>query len=570
MACPGYRARVGRHGYRPLSWHRIITAARLLIMQIQEIRIELKNYRCFPGERPVRIDLQPGFVSFVGMNNSGKSTILRFFYEFRQAFGQFASPTGDFLAALVGSARGFQLQGVPDPAEVFSDRNDRDIVVEISVTADEAPADALYPNKLVLTYGRQNRGFTIGAYAPDELPQVDLRWEGQVLWGPQAAGPGVGARADFGPYFKAFDLLHRAIYIGPFRNAINIGATEQYYDLNVGQAFITAWRRFKTGTSRSERAAAIEVTDAIGRIFEFEDLEINASDDGQTLIVNVDNGTYRLQDLGAGIAHFIIVLAYVATRKPSIILIDEPESNLHPALQLDFLTTLGDFSEFCVAFATHSMGLARAASERVYSVQRVQQGESSVSEYERTPDLAEFLGALNFSGYQELGFERVLLVEGTSDVTALQRMLRPFGVEHRIVMIPLGGSSLINAKAEPHLAELKRITPNLSVLIDSERQAKDDPIVKERRAFVDACAKLEIECHVLDRRSLENYFSDSAIKAVMGAKYRELQPYEALSQADPAWAKPDNWRIAGEMTREEIEAAGDLGEFLLALSKEDA
>lgn len=49
-------------------------------------RVTLKNYRCFPDAHPCRLDLREGFTGLVGANNSGKSSLLRFFYEFRGAF----------------------------------------------------------------------------------------------------------------------------------------------------------------------------------------------------------------------------------------------------------------------------------------------------------------------------------------------------------------------------------------------------------------------------------------------------------------------------------------------------
>jgi len=50
----------------------------------------------------------------------------------------------------------------------------------------------------------------------------------------------------------------------------------------------------------------------------------------------------------------------------------------------------------------------------------------------------------------------------------------------------------------------------------------------------------------------------------MGSKYSALQPYERLEDASLRWAEADNWRIACEMSRAELEAT-DLGEFLQSL-----
>jgi energy-coupling factor transporter ATP-binding protein EcfA2 len=212
----------------------------------------------------------------------------------------------------------------------------------------------------------------------------------------------------------------------------------------------------------------------------------------------------------------------VAVRRPAYVLIDEPELNLHPSLQLDFLTTLAGYTSAGILFATHSLGLARAGAEQIYSVRREQQGVSDVRELEGTPELARFLGELSFSSYEELGFDRILLVEGPTEVKLFQRLLRLYGIEHQVVLMPLGGGSLINAEAEAQLRELKRISSNLLAIVDSERSAAGAEPEANVRGFAEACAKAEIGCHVLELRAIENYFPDHAVKATMGESYRRL------------------------------------------------
>ena len=48
-----------------------------------QIRLTIKNYRCFTEANPARINIRKGFTALIGINNSGKTTILKFFYEFR-------------------------------------------------------------------------------------------------------------------------------------------------------------------------------------------------------------------------------------------------------------------------------------------------------------------------------------------------------------------------------------------------------------------------------------------------------------------------------------------------------
>jgi hypothetical protein len=68
----------------------------------------------------------------------------------------------------------------------------------------------------------------------------------------------------------------------------------------------------------------------------------------------------------------------------------------------------------------------------------------------------------------------------------------------------------------------------------------------------------------LSRRALENYFTDGAVKKALGESYGALGPFDAFSTAEPRWAKNQNWRIAAEMTREDLEGT-DLGGFFSQL-----
>jgi hypothetical protein len=69
---------------------------------------------------------------------------------------------------------------------------------------------------------------------------------------------------------------------------------------------------------------------------------------------------------------------------------------------------------------------------------------------------------------------------------------------------------------------------------------------------------------VLERRATENYMTDRAVKLLKGNAYRELGPFETLRSASISWSKEENWRIAKEMTKEELEST-DLGPFLSTL-----
>ena len=216
-------------------------------------------------------------------------------------------------------------------------------------------------------------------------------------------------RADVSDLFEACKDLSETLYIGPFRNAINVGTGQNYFDIQVGQTFVQQWRNLKTGPVVKQREATYRLTEDIRHLFGYNQLEINPSDDNKTLRLFINGKSHNLYEVGSGLTQFILVLANAAIRPPAYILIDEPEVNLHPTLQRDFLTTLASYSREGILFGTHSIGLARTIASTIYSVRKESEETSQLTTLETTPRLSELLGELSFSGYKELGSIRFCL-----------------------------------------------------------------------------------------------------------------------------------------------------------------
>jgi energy-coupling factor transporter ATP-binding protein EcfA2 len=525
-----------------------------------QVEITIKNYRCFPDSKPARVVLRNGFTAFVGVNNSGKSSLLKFFYEFRNIFSILSSPSSLSGHVFEGGFQKFDFpSSVFDREEVFSKSNNRDLVVEVRPIEIpvEAPTDSLViPAKMMLTISRDRSAWTASLHtSKGPIERGFGVFSGTVLHNSYSG------KLELSKYFDAFRSMANALYVGPFRNATQLGSNLEYFDMRIGQDFVQTWRTMKTGNVGKQNETIYRLTEDIRRIFGYRDLEINPSETVVTLQVFIDGRSFRLPELGTGITQFILVLANVAIKNPSYVLIDEPELNLHPSLQLDFLTTLASYAREGILFGTHNIGLARASADWVYSLQKIQEGESEINELGSTPRLSEFVGELSFSGYREIGFNKVLLVEGRTDVKTVQQFLRYYRKDHQIVILPLGGSQLINDSSETELQEIKRISENVFALIDSERDAPDARLNSQRAAFVELCGNAKIACHPLERRAIENYLSDAAVKKIKGPKYQALGPYQKLNDTSPAWAKEENWRIAREMSIDDLTGT-DLGKFL--------
>ena len=525
-----------------------------------EMELTIKNYRSFADAKPARLILRPGFTALVGPNNSGKSSLLRFFYEFRPLFTQLSDPS----TVLLGLQQNRQGLGTPasvlDQQELFSDTNSRDLQIDLKLPLATSGRNSYrFVERFIIIVSRTQGQWVAQTDLTAHLEDVSrLRLDGTALEG------GPFGKAELSNVFQAFETLRQMVYIPSFRNAINQGSNEEYFDIQVGQAFIQRWREYKEGRQKLYNRAAIQVTADIRNIFGFTTLEINPSSDNTTLQLIINDRPYKLHEVGSGLAQFVITLVNAAIRRPSYILIDEPELGLHPKLQLHFLEALGSLASEGVLFATHNYGLARAAANLIYTVQQDSKGVSGIRELEATHRLSEFLGEMSFSAYRDVGFEKLLLVEGVTDITTIRQFLRKIGMDGKFMLLHLGGSALINANAEQELEEIKRICSDVSAIVDSERTSERASISTEREGFRKACRNAGVRCHILERRAMENYLSERAIKVVKSGKYRALKPYEALENVSPAWAKAENWKIAQEMTIEELEGT-DLKQFLASL-----
>ena len=207
------------------------------------VRLTIKNYRCFVA--PAVFEFSPGFTAFVGVNNAGKSALIRFLVEFRNLFQQLREPNYLQASLQTGGGNPFQVQHVFDPDEVFSNLNDGQIEICIEFFP-TGSSDAIIPTEIRMVVARNLK------------PHIKvLRKEGQIVvegtmsWLPDNVLLLQGAhRVDFGAFVELINVFCNTLYIGPFRNIINVGANTTYFDIQIGDAFVAQFRDLKTGPNK--------------------------------------------------------------------------------------------------------------------------------------------------------------------------------------------------------------------------------------------------------------------------------------------------------------------------------
>src|SRR5262249_42448764 len=131
-------------------------------------KLTIKNYRCFV--RPTTIDLATGFTAFVGVNNAGKSAIMRFLLEMRKILRAMGQDLDALRTSVMQSFGAVEPEHVFDPLEVFSNRNKKDGIefsIDFSIDGNNPPADFLkravfkYSRALMITTDLHHGGGTI-------------------------------------------------------------------------------------------------------------------------------------------------------------------------------------------------------------------------------------------------------------------------------------------------------------------------------------------------------------------------------------------------------------------------
>lgn len=529
------------------------------------VTITLRNYRCFAEHHPATIQIYPGATAFVGVNNAGKSVILRFFYELRDLFESLGNSAQAWATCLNDPlGRQIQFRGDITSTALPHMGNKGDISVEVSVPPYQGDVKAVpAATRVLLTIQRGSvfcKGVAYSQSGPIAAAQLHHAWfEHRMTLASEAThAPAV----DLTGLARAFEFIGRAFYVPAFRGVVS-GIAGQHFDALLGTSFVQEWRTLQTGTSSEHNELAESICETVRSLLGFRSLSVHAAEAGNTLKLLIDGKSHRLDDVGSGVAHLIQLITHIAKNRPGLVLIDEPEVGFHPSLQVEALSALTSFGQQSILFATHQYGLAASFADRTFSIIR-ENGYSRIQRLEATPNLAELMGAMSYRLGREIGINRVLLVEGPTEIRIVSHFLRQLNKQRTYILLPLGGASGINGNAAEQLNELKRICPDIRALVDSERTSPAGTPARNVIAFDEVCQSLGVPCHILNRRAMENYFPDAAIKRVLGPAFSAIDPFTKLCDHSKPWHKSENWRIAAETAFSEIEDT-DLGRFFAQL-----
>lgn len=538
--------------------------------------LSLRNYRCFPPNAQATIQIGSGVTALVGENNVGKSAFLRAISDLGPVFNYFARQyrAGEF--EIQQGAVGYGRE-VDDPTELLFDRDRGFIEIEFTRvgTAGNTGSGGNFRGAVIKVFPRPNRAMLIRLdVLANNRTQRGKNWS--VTESNATASytdPENGATHESAEPERDFmQMLGSALYIPASRN-LATGKSEAF-GMPFGEGFAEAWNSFQNGSIPAERERAKEVEMLLASLLGAKSVRIQrAANSRAGVLFDVDGApSLRADEVGSGIAQLAMALFAAAKSRPGMILIDEPEQGLHAKLQLLALSALATFSEVGLVFATHSIGLAVNAADRVYVVSRGRRNNTSrlasrVSAFSEMPSLTGLLGSLNHMSYGDLQSRHVLAVEGPSDVRVFETLLVKLGIADRVICMHIGGNSTIEHDdgVTGHLKALQSMCPHVWCVFDSERPSPGAMPAK-RQWFLGECERNGIIAHASERRSIENYYTVAACEEVCGEGAGSLTEYQRYEDARAAgsvrWEKQDGGKITSRM---ELPDFKDIADFLVRL-----
>ena len=233
------------------------------------------------------------------------------------------------------------------------------------------------------------------------------------------------------------------------------------------------------------------------------------------LVWHLDKNTQRndlaipLNECGTGIGQVLSIL-YVAhcSPFPQVILIDEPQSFLHPGAARKLIEVLKRFSQHQYIISTHSSSIISSSEAQEILIIRNKEGQSSinVASTDDTEAMKEFLEEVGARLSDVFGMDQIIWVEGATEEKTLPLLLDKLEIRKPgIAIISIRNTGDFQGKDKKKILEIyRRLSGKASILPSKVRFVFDaETHTDTERRELETLSQNTV--HFLPRRMFENY-----------------------------------------------------------------
>ena len=280
----------------------------------------------------------------------------------------------------------------------------------------------------------------------------------------------------------------------------------------VGKAEAERLLSFKVTRGGTAKLSSIQETVQGLLGVQVDAFESSQTGSGKSAELDVDN--FLLEVNGSGIREALRLILDVEFNKPAILLVEEPEIHLHPALETNMLRFLKHVSEECQVFvSTHSTNfLDTAEMKNVYLVSK-SDGAATVQRLNPQDAEAKLPAELGIRLSSLFMYDRLVFVEGPSDEAILREWATIVGANLSLAnvgFVHMGGvRNFAHYAAEAVVSFLSKRQVRIWFLIDrDERNQREVEMMSERlqgKATLEVLSKRELENYLLVERPLTEF-----------------------------------------------------------------
>jgi predicted ATPase len=256
--------------------------------------------------------------------------------------------------------------------------------------------------------------------------------------------------------------------------------------------------------------------------------------DFEVRVWSVDPSTERedlaipLHESGTGVGQVLTILCVVMTVKSGVIVIDEPNSFLHPGAAKKLIQILKQYDQHQYVLATHSAELISTAKPEIIHLVRWEGGESKVERVDaRNVDhLRYILIEVGVSFSDLFGYDRVIWVEGPTEEICFPVILEKLlhRAELGLVFVSVRNTGDFEKKRvrKELIYEIYEKVSSGALLLPSAVSFSFDLEDRTERDIEDLMRQSKGRAYFISRLTYENYLIDpEAIAALINSLPRE-------------------------------------------------